>query len=833
MIVAGEFTPRQFENFVPFQVDYKMLQGQAEMQQKYYDAFEEIKNLSPNALTGDADIKAQYQQMVKGYADEVENAYMNNDDLRLATRFMKTKARDIGTQWKPGGKAFEINENYGRYHSWRENIEKQYKEGHLTQASYTRLLKEAEGFKTFEDPNDPQRFIGGQRPNAIDPHKFITDRLAQIETDYIESGWSMEKDGTGNVLYMKEGQETRTKAKIMESIIPTLVDAMAQSGQLQDEQWYSDLVKDGRYNIDAGIQQKKEATTKMAEKYDVSKAKDVDARYNLVSEYNAGMGLPPLDKNKFKKDSKYRQSMIDEHNKSLTLFTEEAMKEVADLEAKVKEEDKNGVDNTRRSYFYNNYISDLVEPYAVGKSTIKQKHELRIGTDHYALINARAMAEFEMKRRLLSLMNEELLQRPAVVGVDVKNPYFYGLEPDDIIVDGKTGKIQIPTIDTQEKVDWEKNYDESPVVHTRTNWKTGETTVTLRGEDNSKIETMNSALNNLIAAGMISTNGLTKREDGKYDFRDLNGNAATAFQQAYKQYHRANATRSLVGINQPHNEDESKKMMEATEIALTTSSSSVFRVKDGVYLPTSAGKIALNYAKAEKGTTVKYGYEVLPFNTLGYGAGHMFTITRKGKDPEYYFVQSNSVVEQQVTELSQKAGNEYSKRVARADNGAYITVDRAGNILLSFADIDPKSKNADFRGLNLRQLNNEGDVGYINPQTGQAVNVTTIDQLKNQGTDQAFLNRLRDAHIKTLMKDFPQLILTEASMNDINAMDIQQSGGFTSQLSNLRQWRVKEKQWVFLNEPASESFRYGQSGQVAPQQADNSSDEGDQSDQRP
>lgn len=769
MIVAGEFTPRQFEGYVPFKVDYGMMQQQAEMQQQYYDAFDELKSLSPNALTGDTETKKQYQKMVEGYSNEVENAYMNYDDLRLATRFMKTKAKDIGEQWKAGGKAYEINENYKRYHDWYKVIQEQRRAGKITEASMAKLVYDQQGFKTFGEDGSISHFVGGERPDAVDVDKWMLEQVEKIKTDSYKRYSEPKKDGAGNIVYQITEDTFLTEEKIKETLVPMLLNAMSETGQLQDEMWYDKQTGRNRYTVEGYLLEGTKKLEEFSKTYDLSAAKTDEERYERLLRLSQEAGSTPPDKTKFLKDKKYRDESIKSHTEFIAETLEKKQNYLKEVEAKLNSDDEKTVEALKAGHWMSSYVNDLVAPIARGHSTSNPKLTLQFERDHFGILGYRYQLEAGLRRQMLAEYMNQILPKPTETMAPVNNPEMNGVEEEvKLNADGTintsntyatTGEklgsavATLPPDEINAKgyaVNEEealKKYGRNNyvrVVHGNLNGKPTRVFISkeyaasknLVSEDN-----YSKYLTNMINAGLLPASRFTNAlRNGKYDAGLLEPNQVQLFKSVYEPYVKANKQSHPLGYFPPANDKDAQEEGQKIRQMLQTGNATVYNVTKGNMAPTTYEDIGLKDKEI-----IEFSGDVTAMNTFGTGPGRFFTIKRSNGKLERFFVQSTVVRDQNVNAPLQQMAAELSKKKAKADFTPGMVYAPGSNYILYYKPIIGVDKRVDFRALPLT-INGNDVVGYEVDEEGKPkmVSYGTVSQFENGMLNTGALNTALD-----------------------------------------------------------------------------------------
>lgn len=772
MIVAGEFTPRQFEGYVPFKVDYGMMQQQAEMQQQYYDAFDELKSLSPNALTGDTETKKQYQKMVEGYSNEVENAYMNYDDLRLATRFMKTKAKDIGEQWKAGGKAYEINENYKRYHDWYKVIQEQRRAGKITEASMAKLVYDEQGFKTFGEDGSVSRFVGGERPDAIDVDKWMLEQVEKIKTDSYKRYSEPKKDGAGNIVYQITKDTYLTEEKIKETLVPMLLNAMSETGQLQDEMWYDKQTGRNRYTVEGYLLEGTKKLEEFSKSYDLSAAKTDEERYERLLRLSQEAGSTPPDKTKFLKDKKYRDESIKSHTEFIAETLEKKQNYLKEVEAKLNSDDEKTVEALKAGHWMSSYVNDLVAPIARGHSTSNPELTLQFERDHFGILGYRYQLEAGLRRQMLAEYMNQILPKPTETMAPVNNPEMNGVEEEvKLNADGTINpnyKARSVTV-SLEKLRNIQNYSSAkdaelkfgknnyvPVVITTTDSQhdkfgggmaAASVKIIYVSKETAKAnnwypkEDLSDYLNNMINANLLPASKFTTAlQNGKYNIELLDPNQAQLFKSIYEPYVKANKQAHPLGYFPPANDKEAQAEGQKIRLMLQAGNATVYNVTNGNMAPTTYEDMGLKDKEI-----IEFSGDVTAMNTFGTGPGRFFTVERSNKKVERFFIQSTVVRDQNINAPLQQMAAELAKKKAKADFTPGMVYAPGSNYILYYKPIIGVDKRVDFRALPLT-INGNDVVGYEVDEKGKPkmVSYGTVSQLENGMLNTGALNTALD-----------------------------------------------------------------------------------------
>jgi hypothetical protein len=128
------FTDRDYsmEHFVPKEVmpNFEAWGEILMNQQKSYDNYNvALSQKNPMYLQTEEDRKLfqEYKSMADNAITSVSDAYLNNG-LSSGNRLMKQQSLAIANEWKPGGKAFLLEDRLNSYKAAREEIEKTFKD---------------------------------------------------------------------------------------------------------------------------------------------------------------------------------------------------------------------------------------------------------------------------------------------------------------------------------------------------------------------------------------------------------------------------------------------------------------------------------------------------------------------------------------------------------------------------------------------------------------------------------------------------------------------------------------------------------------------------------
>lgn len=787
MIVAGEFTQRQFEPFVPLQIDFGLMQRAAETQQKYYDAFDELAALSPNALTGDVGTKQEYQAMVAKAQEEVENAYMTNTDLRFASRFLKTKAKEIGEEWRPDGKAYEINTNYQQYQAWHADLKKRLTEGKLTAASYQRLIYEAKDFKTFDENGVATRFSGGTRTDAINPDTFIKDRLASVAEQYKNQGWESVADGHGNILYWKKGTAFKSAETIVKTIGDQLINAMTQTGQLQDEAWLANLqAKEGqeyKYSVKTHIDK---INTKFQELTKIDpKTTNID---DITKFYQDSIGISYVDAEKFKKDSKYKATVLEEFKENYSLYMENMTKVVTEYDVKTK--DPAEFQRLQDNYFMTSYAKELVRPYGEMIAYERDISELKIATDHFAL-QAR---NFAFRRAMLEQIERTELSRPPVVGPDIANPAMNDMPDIELTPDGRI-KDPLFVSDTPDPLDVSRTaFIGAGGIKIQNDYKstTEERKKQQRELEGRKRQQINAVLIQMQANGMLpGMSGIT-------DYRQLKKEQALQFKTAYDKYKQSNKQTSSVGVYPAYNEQEAKAMSEHAFLMATGGNASIYRIYNGELVESNVKQAG--FTAENKG---QFQYSSFLTGTGAYNMGPGVIVTRDdGKgDIRQYFIQDNTLRNQNLLKMFGDISQKTAEKIAKVDFSPALYQGQNGEIAISRPVIrNPYTLQHDVETVVGYVQPSDKGIAYIirDPQNPQKfLTLATVSDINDFNTPSVQNQILKNAAEANATLDYAGQDMTAFSL-------ISQGSGLTAPMVNMFRDRIVQKQRAFTSDGGSE-----------------------------